>query len=272
MSHWAARRPVAERLRRWLVARAMGLRVGDGSAIETVRTGDGRQIEQIRRGDGTVVWQRNEIPDSEDLHARYDATELSLSDGADVTQLDDQTSNGYDLTPGSAPSYVESGINGNPAVRFEAGEFLNTVFSTLSQPNHVFAVYRLRTVDLSTEQVLYDSEDSSERNLLTKDSTGNGTLTIFAGSNIRGGSGDTNAHIHSGLFNGASSVAHEDGAEIINGDAGGQGLNGLTLGARYDGGVTSFADIGELLIYPQDKSGIRTDVERYLSDKWGIVL
>lgn len=61
-----------------------------------------------------------------------------------------------------------------------------------------------------------------------------------------------------------------DGTETAIGDGGTAAMDGFTLGAR--GSQENFFDVlvGEVLIYSQDKSAIAPDVERYLSDKWGI--
>jgi len=95
---------------------------------------------------------------------------------------------------------------------------------------------------------------------------------MFAGSVLNGETPDTSPHIWSSLFNGANSVNRLDGSQIASGDAGTDSLDGFTLGSIYDGTQNAPVDVGEILIYPQDKSGIQSDVEQYLSDEWGITI
>ena len=57
------------------------------------------------------------LPDNTVAH--YDASQLSLNDGDTVSVWpDEQGDNDLDIQTGS-PTYVESGINGNPAIAFD---------------------------------------------------------------------------------------------------------------------------------------------------------
>lgn len=246
----------------------MPVRRGDGTGIQSIRLGDGTAIQEVRKGDGTVVWSA--IPDSEDLHAHYDATALSLSDGDAVSTWGDESGNGHDLTAGTAPTFVADGINGNPGVSFDgADDFLDVVFSTLSRPNHIFVVVKFRSVPSSTTNVI-DAETDTDRNVLLQD--GNNDWGIYAGSSVKGSNADTNNHVLGALFDGASSNLRIDGTEDLSGDPGSQGLNGLTVGAEVNLNNYSPIDVGEILLYPQDKSSIVSDIEQYLGDKWGIAV
>ena len=241
----------------------------DGTDI-TGATIDGTDVQEITV-DGDVVFSSGpDIPDSGDLHARYDATQLGLSNNATVTTWADETANGYDLTTGNAPTYIANGINGNPVVRFDGvDDFLQTDWPDISQPNHIFIAFQLVNVQTTTENVIYDSFTSTNRHVFVQDGVSGG-WTLFSGINLRGGSADGNPHIHSHLFNSSNTELREDGTDIFNGNSGGQSMDGITLGARVDGGIPTNVDIGEILVYPQDKSGIQTQVENYLGNKWGI--
>ena len=211
------------------------------------------------------------IPDSEDLHARWSAKGLELSDQDSVNSWEDETGNGHDLTAGSAPTFITDGINGNPAVRFDGtNNYLDVAFSALSQPNNIYAVFRYRSIN-NDNDTLYDAEaDPSDRNLFNQPS--NDDFRIFAGEALDGGNADTNPHISSALFNGSSSTHRIDGAEVASGDAGTESLDGFTVGANRGDANNAPIDIGEILIYPEDKSGIQSDVEQYLSSEWAISL
>lgn len=214
----------------------------------------------------------NPIPDREDLHAHYDATELALSDGNAVSTWPDETNNGYDLTEGSAPQYVADGINGNPVVSFDGVEdVLDVTFSQLAQPNHVFIAGRY--VGGSGER-LFQSPDSNARHNV--DTGGDGTnFGIYAGDLLNTGvAADTDPHILTARFDGTNSLHRVDAGNVASatGDAGNESMGGIRLAA--DDSLSDFGEVevGEVLVYPQDKSSIQSDVEEYLSDKWGITL
>jgi len=234
----------------------------DGSQVSGI-TIDGTSVSEVTV-DGDVVFSA--IPDSEDLHARYDATELSLSDQDSVTTWPDETANGHDLSASGDPMFVESGINGNPVVRFNGiDDLLSTSFATISQPNHIFIALEYQSV--TDAAPVFDSERSTAEHVLEYRDSDN-VIRMFAGVVLDGGTPDTNPHIHATLFDGPDSVNRQDGSQISNGDSGDRGLDGFKVGS----GAGNFAevDVAEILIYPEDKTSIQSDVETYLSNKWGI--
>ena len=242
----------------------MPIRKGDGAAIQSVRLGDGTQISEIRKGDGTVLWQSNTVPDSGDLRARYD---FSQEDGS--TTVTDQTGNGNDLTGNY--SGVGVSINGVQAGEFDGvNDLLDVTFAAESQPNTVFIVFE-QISDTGDNAAIFDG-DSKLSHALLEDVQDN-AYEIFAGSRIGGSTtrsvGDV--EVVSGLFDGANSVLRIDGTQDATGDVGSGSLNGFTLGGQGDDSNYSNVKIGELLDYPQDKSGIFGDVENYLINKWGPV-
>jgi len=237
----------------------------DGTDI-TGATIDGAEVTEITV-DGNTVFAPGP-PDQNDLHARYDATEISLSDGSPVSTWTDQTGNGHDLTAGNAPTYQDNAINGLPAVAFDgSSNELTTAFSTLSQPNTIFAVFRYESLNSGVFEYFYHGMLNSGENALVVDK--NNDFVIRAGSNPRAGSADTNLHISSALYN-STSILRLDGSQNFSGSAGSDGLDGFRVGARESSGEYGEVTVGEILIYPQDKSGIFSDVENFLSGKWGI--
>lgn len=208
------------------------------------------------------------IPDSEGLHARFDATSLSLSDQDSVTTWVDETGNGNALTAGSAPTYIDSGINGNPSVRFDGtDDFLNVSWSAISQPTNIYIVAKLRST--GSNAYLIDGGSANEQAFRER----SGVWSLFAGnSNVNGSSVDSNNHIFSLFVDGSNSYFRVDGSVDGSGIAGSSSLSGLTVGSKGD--QTNFGpfDVGEILVYPKDNTSIQTDVEQYLSTKWGITL
>jgi len=204
----------------------------------------------------------NVIPDSEDLQSRYDFTEEDGS--APVT---DQTGNGFDLS--GTYSGVNVNINGVQAGEFDkVDDQLSASYGTTeAQPNHIFAVIEWRTTSTDSE-VAFDGDTTRESIANTK----NQNYGYFAGflgeSNVTA----SGAYVFNVLFNGTSSKMRINGVEEASGDSGSQGLDGVRLGNSATGGEFAAVNIGEVLVYPLDKTPIETDVEQYLADKWGITI
>ena len=80
------------------------------------------------------------LPDNTVAH--YDASKLSLNDGDTVSVWpDEQGDNDLDIQTGS-PTYVESGINGNPAIEFNGdGDALEGTGLSVTQPNTTYVVF-----------------------------------------------------------------------------------------------------------------------------------
>jgi hypothetical protein len=156
------------------------------------------------------------------------------------------------------------------AVEFDGvDDILSTAFgSTEGQPNHIFIVAEYRSTSGANE-TLFDGDTTRE----TISNSGGGDYGYYAGNNFSS-SGITapDVYIFNVLFNGASSVLRLNGTIESGGDSGSQGLDGVTLGNRAGGGEPAPVNVGEVLVYPQDKSGSQADIEGYLASKWGITL
>jgi hypothetical protein len=156
-------------------------------------------------------------------------------------------------------------------VRFDGvDDFLDVAFSTLSQPNHIFAVLQLPNYSGGNERAIAGESGPELHNF---DTGLNDNWTMFAGNGFdTGDSADTNPHIFGLLYNGSSSEFRKDGSAIATGYVGTRSLGGLTLGSSQDQSSYGEVDVGEILLYPQDKSGVQSDVESYLSSEWGITV
>lgn len=211
------------------------------------------------------------VPDSADLQAQYDAQALKLSDGDSVQTWGDESGNGNDLTAGTAPSYVASGINGNPSVRFNGvGEFLDVAWTAYSQPHHIYIVYQLQSVDDSANEYLFDGETDTTRHSYAANS--NGFWSIYAdNTQEEDGSTDLNAHIAGLLYDGGGSKIRLDGIDESSGtNIGADDSSGLTVGSQQSQIGFAEVDVGEILVYPKDKTAVEADIDQYLSDKWGV--
>lgn len=208
------------------------------------------------------------IPDSGDLQAHYDWTQAS-----GTSSVADQTSNGHDLTGSySGPTAT---INGNQAGEFDgADDYLDVSFgTTLSQPTHFFIVAQMTASPNEFNEII-TGDDTTDRQAIAGDNDANGDdWTLFAGTRLNSGlTFDETPHIISGLFDGTNSVLRLDGTQIASGDAGANSLSGLTVGSHPFQFNYTAVNVGESLLYPMDKSGVQSDVESYLSNKWGITI
>jgi len=208
----------------------------------------------------TVTVSSATVPDSGDLKARYDFSQESGS-----SPVTDQTGNGF----GISGSYtgVSATINGVQAGDFDGtNDALDVQFSSNeSQPITIAAVAEC-TVS-SGRNGLSDGV-ANNFNLEWRFDTDN--YDAFAGAGLSGGSPDQDPHIITILYDGANSVIRVDGTQIVSGDVGTNQLDGITLGSRLGSQAHFEGQIGEWFIYPQDKSAKFSDIEQYLSLKWGI--
>jgi hypothetical protein len=206
------------------------------------------------------------VPDSQDLHARYDLTEESFTDGETISTLTDQTGNGYDLTASGNPTARTNQLGGNTVARLDGSDDLfDVAFSNLAQPNHIFIAW----TSGDGSGVFFTSESSAgDRNEFNENGSGN--WQIFAGSALEGGATSSGDYISSTLYNGTSSHIRLNGADEATGNAGTESLNGLMIGNSPF--ATDFADmdIGEILLYDADKSNKQSEIESYLNDKWSV--
>jgi len=201
------------------------------------------------------------IPDSQDLLFRFDARELNISNNNSVDPWDDEA-NDNDVTAGDAPTFIDSGVEGLPTVRFNgSSNFLDVPFSAVSQPNHIFLLFKLQSTSSSFETI-FDAAGNS-RHGFQSDSSGN--WLIHGGSQLSGGSANTKPYIGNVLFDGSDSKLDLNQSNEISGDAGSDSMDGFRVGD--DSGLNSVhaeVDIVEILGYQTDKTGIESDIESYL--------
>ena len=157
------------------------------------------------------------IPDNTVAH--YDASRLSLTDGDTVSVWpDEQGDNDLDTQIGS-PTYVESGINGNPAIAFDGDrDGLEVAGLSVNQPNTTYLVFEYQGGlggDSREGRVL---SGVSERQL-TAVAGAEGNWRTYAGNNLTAPS-DIGIQQMTAVFDGGNSIIREDGVETAVGDAG----------------------------------------------------
>lgn len=199
-----------------------------------------------------------------------DTSSITSSSGA-VSQWNDKSGNGYHLlqsTAGNKPTTGTRTQNSLNVLDFNgSSNFLDTTtWSSQAQPTTVFAVAKGDAT--ATQYNVFDTT-SGRQNLYYR---GTGQYGLWSGSaEVFGGTVNTNPHVFSCVFNGASSVLYLDGSSIATGNPGTNAASGQfrvgmnsTPGSRLDGWVA------EIVFYPSALStGGRQSVESYLKAKWG---
>lgn len=224
----------------------------------------------------TVLIDVTNIPDSTDLHSRYDATRISLSDESRISKWSDRTGNGYDLSAIGDPTYRTSVINSNPAVETDGiDDVLEVSYSTISQPLTLFMTIRFPSFSPVNSQINSESPSTSDvRFGASSNSAENWRVFADGQENRRGGSAsiDTN-YVVTLLLDEANTELRVNGvSEYDVRDPGSGGLAGLSVGGSIDNNEFSPGQFGEILLYPQDKSNSYSEIESYLADKWSITI
>ena len=225
---------------------------------------DGQQFnEWISLVDGEVFVA---LPDSGLLH-RWDVSEED-----DISTVSD-LSGSADLDAIGSPSIDTDGINGVQAALLDGTDDgfesdLNAL--NLSQPFEIFFVAER---DSTKRMRAYTTGQDDGETVLSDWSVDDGDTEyrLVAGNGISGGTPDQNPHFTTALCDGNDGVLRVDGTTIASGDVGSNNLNDIRVGvSRLDSRWFS-GHWGELLIYdPTDNGYDRTEVENYLSNKWGI--
>jgi hypothetical protein len=225
----------------------------------------------VQTSGGVAQTVLNEIPDSGDLHARYDATQINASDGDSVSTWGDEAGNGNDLTAGTAATYKTGQINGNAVVRFDGtDDTLDQTWTDITSPVWVFCVATFHNAPATgaNEYILsYDSGDRSD--LINRAAKNNNWFLLSATFLDSGLTADQNNHIFGYELNGTGSELRIDGTAEATGETA-DALGGIQVAEYWGGGNNAPVDIGEIMIY--DGAPTVSDVEIYLSNKWGITI
>lgn len=257
---------------KYTIISAKAIDDGSGEPLENGRYPVLDASNEPAASDYVAAYQlESQIPGSDDLILRISARDDDRS-AQSITSMPDLSGNVNDLS-GQA-KLIDGGINGKKTYRFDGGDdFMEVLFGNIySQPNHIFAVFQIQNVDVSTFDTLLDSYSNIQQLIQYKSGGSVHEYEMYAGSAF-GSDGvfapDGQPSVGAFLFDGAGSELDVDG-DIVTGDPGGGELDGISLAERGGGGNNGQVDIGEILVYPQDKSGIKSDVLSYLESEWGI--
>lgn len=210
-----------------------------------------------------------------------DTSALSAFVGANdgfVATWYDQSGNGYDATQATTtaqPRIVGSGTidtdsGADPAPRFNGAELVRADFNptTLAQPVwYSFVAERA----VGGARYFFDSADGAARNIVFS----NGSVEqMFAGTTVATtATQDTNRYLYSALFNGASSKMWRNGSDVSPASSPGtQGMDGITIGARFSSTSHLFGYITEMVLWEADQTANRSTIEDNIATYYGITL
>jgi len=201
------------------------------------------------------------IPDSGLLH-NYD-----WSDDATTTSTVPDLAGSTDLT-GSFTSLNDT-INGVQAGEFDGtDDNVDGDYPDLSEPYDIYLVAQFPSSQNVSNPVVYDGFSNTHQLFLNSVST----FDLFQSSVVTGPSFTTDNAILTAQF-GSTDKIRLNGTQGGSGDAGSSSSDGLTVGSSAADDNYIVASIGQMLVYDPSASGYSvSDVESYLSDKWGIAV
>lgn len=210
-----------------------------------------------------------------------DAGTTPVSADADlIYQANDKSGNNKHLvqaTSGSRPAYKVNIQNSKSAGFFASGspnDFMEVAPPTLSQPFTFFVVVKIGTgsgqqrIFDSTNRVLFDCNFGSAAG-----SQYNYYANSGSGADNTWGTGDTNAHIHTILFNGASPTIRLDAAAqtVSYNTSTTQLATSLRIGVDPAAANPLKGYMLEILLYSGAVSaGNIALIETYLNTKWAV--
>jgi hypothetical protein len=245
------------------------------------------------------------------LQLWLDATRIAQADSTSVATWSDQSGNGYDATQGSTaarPTYIASGLNGLPVVRFDGTDdnlsvpsstatfkFLHTDFSTVfivakagvvADPNARYGFFGTNSGGTSARGLMINYDDRASQSLNNAIRTGISNGTAWVSLN------DANNFFAANTF--GIITVRSDPANATAADRSVLNLNGgtdtknntqtaalstsnasfnLEIGSSGGAFPVLNGDIAEIIVYNRAlNTSELAQVHRYLARKWGIAL
>jgi hypothetical protein len=214
-----------------------------------------------------------------------DTSTITASSGS-VSQWDDKSGNGYNVTQATAANQPTTGsttINGRNVISFDGGDSISYTATTvtLNQPNSVFAVVSSDSGVTGTRSVVNGTgatnalvyvTASSERRVGIWASPPGGQVVT---SSLTALTDQTQPAVIGGIFDGSSSRIRLNGASsgAVNAGTMAKG-GGFRIGANAaETGEFWIGKIAEVLFFDSLLSSNEiADVETYLAAKWGVTL
>jgi len=197
---------------------------------------------------------------------------LGHSDGAAVSVWGDASGTGNHAaqsTLASQPTYVASGINGLPSVRFDGNDFLTSVAS-FTNPYSIFSVSQMEGSQ-SFRMVTSQDVNWLMGNWGGKQSVmhANGWVEYTPGP-----AADTQPHLYAASGDGSKTTFLHNGQVLAWNAAGTAPIGRLQLGAWGTGGTeASKGDVSEVIVYDRVLTASeQAAVHGYLAGKYGLTL
>jgi hypothetical protein len=203
------------------------------------------------------------------LQAWYAADRLPLADGDAVSTWTDLSGNARHLTAGGAlrPVLAANQQNGKPVVRFDGvDDGMSSSAFAVAQPNTMFCVARSRGAFSGASETIFGGTNGG---IFRGAGDTNGRFVLFFGTSLNYSAADTTvAQVLSAVVNGASSSNFRNGTAAGSGNAGAAAWVNASMGFG-----AADVDIAEALLYSGAlAAGDRISIERYLGQKYGIVV
>ena len=187
----------------------------------------------------------------------------------------DQSGNGNNavqLTASKQPKIVDGGALVTGGLAFDGtSDFFQASIGTLTQPISGFSVFKNNS--LLNSPVVWDSTSLTNR-VVSFSVASDDTFKIFAGVSIPSASSsqvDGTTYLRSDLINTTASEGYVNGTLKMSGNPGTNSMEGLTIGARYDGSVNFInGSIAEVIIYNSDQSANRLAIEANINNQYDI--
>ena len=173
-------------------------------------------------------------------------------------------------TAGSQPIIVESGSvifeNSKPALSFDGtAHTLSSSFgTTIAQPVSIFSIYK---PDITGSiHPIYDGTGARITHWV-----GGNKYNTFAGVDLLGVQTATlDQVLHTGIYNGGSSLSNINSVLDRSGNAGTNGTSGIRIGGWYNLTYFFTGKIQELVMYPSNQSSVVAPVEYGINDYYNI--
>jgi prepilin-type N-terminal cleavage/methylation domain-containing protein len=206
--------------------------------------------------------------------------------------INPRTSSTKNAIAGTSPNYLEDGINGLPVLTFDqtASEFMTlptaSSLGIVGSAYEIFIVYQ-STVGSGTAQYVITGSEVGEYELELNGASTTGKIRFLSGDGLPNRTileevspSPLSAHMISMRVDSAAAAiatlridGSADNVTIIEAvDATSSATGALRIGGR-DGFGPYDGHIGEIIIFNKALStSERTDIEEYLSSKWGITI
>lgn len=210
-------------------------------------------------------------------HDVSDSDTVTESSGS-ISQIDDKSGNGIHLVQATGslqPQLQSAHQNGLDTALFDGTDDTMKSASSITENAQVNTVYIVvRMASASGTDNVFDGYGGTDRSTLFANS---GTRwALFAGSTLSDGASDlinnSNYYIIKCIFNGSSSeIITDNTTDVGPGNAGADGMAGLTLGSRQDGAQCSNIYLGEIIWFDGEiTGGDDTNMWTFLNNKWAV--